>query len=153
MVVDIRPVRKEDYEAVAKELYDNLRLADKLEMVQLHKDTWEYPYYSMLYSDVLYQARDKDGNLLCVTGAAAIECDTGYCVWCLGTKELSRHKREMVRYGRKLMDEYLSRCHELKNFIGVENEEALTFIKHMGAELQEPVKLGDGMFVPFVIRG
>lgn len=71
----------------------------------------------------------------------------------LGAKELSRHKREMVRYGRKIMDEYLSRGHELKNFIGVENEEALTFIKHMGAELLEPVKLGDGMFVPFVIRG
>lgn len=51
------------------------------------------------------------------------------------------------------MNEYISRCHELKNFIGVENEEALTFIKHMGAELLEPVKLGDGMFVPFVIRG
>lgn len=82
MVVDIRPVRKEDYEAIAKELYDNLRLADKLEMVQLHKDNWEYPYYSMLYSDVLYQARDKTGKLLCATGIAAIECDSGYCVWC-----------------------------------------------------------------------
>lgn len=152
-MVDIRPVRKEDYEAIAKELYDNLRLADKLEMVQLHKDNWEYPYYSMLYSDVLYQARDKDGNLLCVTGAAAIECDTGYCVWCLGTKELSRHKRDFVRYGRFIMKEYLTRCGELKNFIGVENEEALTWVKHFGAELKKPIKLGDGMFVPFVIRG
>lgn len=152
-MVDIRPVRSEDMKAIAEELYNNLRLADKVEMVQLHKDNLEYVYDSMLFSDKLYQARDKAGNLLCVTGVAGIECDTGYCVWCLGTKELSRHKRDFVRYGRKLMNEYISRCHELKNFIGVENEEALTFIKHMGAELLEPVKLGDGMFVPFVIRG
>ena len=107
----------------------------------------------MLFSDILYQARDKAGNLLCVTGVAAIECDTGYCVWCLGTKALSRHKRDFVRYGRLIMKEYLTRCGELKNFIGVENEEALTWVKHFGAELKKTIKLGDGMFVPFVIRG
>lgn len=152
-MVDIRPVRSEDMKTIAEELYNNLRLADKVEMVQLHKDNLEYVYNSMLFSDILYQARDKAGNLLCVTGVAAIECDTGYCVWCLGTKALSRHKRDFVRYGRLIMKEYLTRCGELKNFIGVENEEALTWVKHFGAEFKKTIKLGDGMFVPFVIRG
>ena len=152
-MVDIRPVRSEDMKTIAEELYNNLRLADKVEMVQLHKDNLEYVYNSMLFSDILYQARDKAGNLLCVTGVAAIECDTGYCVWGLGTKALSRHKRDFVRYGRLIMKEYLTRCGELKNFIGVENEEALTWVKHFGAEFKKTIKLGDGMFVPFVIRG
>lgn len=151
-MVDIRPIPKDEYQKIAQELWDNLRLADKLEAVQLHKDTWAYAYDSMLDSDALYQARTRDGKLLCVFGTAEILEDTGHCVWCLGTKELTHYKRDMVFLGKIMIHEFLFRFGELKNFIGIENTRALTFITHMGAQLLEPVKMGDGLFVPFVIR-
>lgn len=152
-MVDIRPVRREDYESIAKELYENIRFADQLEMVQLHRDSWQYVLDSMLSSDILYQARDEAGRLLCLTGTAPIDGDLYSCVWCLGTKELSRHKRDFVAYGKILMKEFLACRHALKNYIGIENKEALTWIKHMGAEFMDPIKLGDGVFIPFAIRG
>lgn len=81
-MVDIRPVRKEDYESIAKELYENIRFADQLEMVQLHRNSWQYVLDSMLSSDILYQARDEAGRLLCLTGTAPIDGDLYSCVWC-----------------------------------------------------------------------
>lgn len=151
-MVNIREVSKEQYKRIAKELYENIRLADKLEARHLGCDNWEYVYNSMCSSDILYQVTDSSGTLLGITGTAPISGNTGYCVWFLGTKKLKRHKRDFATTGKALVKEYLFRKGELKNFISIENKEALTFIKHVGAILLEPVKMGDGVFIPFVIK-
>ena len=149
-MVNIKNVPKEQYKRIAKELYEDMRLADKLEARHLDCDNWEYVYSSMCSSDILYQVRDTMGNLLGVTGTAPINGDSGCCVWFLGTKKLALHKRDFATTGKALVKEYLFRKGELKNFISIENQEALTFIKHVGAILLEPIKMGDGVFIPFV---
>lgn len=151
-MVNVSGVPKERYKEIAKDVYENLRLADKLEARHLGCDRWEYVYDSMRSSDILYQVIDDSGNILGVTGTAPISGDSGFCVWFLGTKKLACHKRDFATTGKALVKEYLFRKGELKNFISVENHEALTFIKHNGATLLDPVKLGDGLFVPFVIK-
>lgn len=151
-MVNVSGVPKERYKEIAKDVYENLRLADKLEARHLGCDRWEYVYDSMRSSDILYQVTDDAGNILGVTGTAPISGDSGFCVWFLGTKKLACHKRDFATTGKALVKEYLFRKGELKNFISVENHEALTFIKHNGATLLDLVKLGDGLFVPFVIK-
>ena len=151
-MVNVTGVPKEQYEEIAKEVYENMRLADKVEARHLGRDCWEYVYDSMCSSDILYQVTDEEGNVLGVTGTAPISCDTGSCVWFLGTKSLAHHKRDFVTTGKTLLQEYLFRKGELKNFIGWENVQAQTFIIHAGAKILPPVKMGDGLFVPFVIK-
>ena len=151
-MVNVSTIPEEQYKVIAHEVYDNMRLADKLEAAHLHSDKWEYVYESMRSSDILYHVTDKEGNTLGVTGTAPISGDSGFCVWFLGTKRLARHKRDFATTGKALVKEFLFRKGELKNFISIENHEALTFIKHVGAILLDPVKMGDGTFIPFVIK-
>lgn len=151
-MVNINTIPKEQYKVIAHDVYDNLRLADKLEAAHLNCDCWEYVYDSMRSSDILYHITDEQGNTLAVTGTAPINGESGFCVWFLGTKKTAHHKRDFATTGKALLQEYLLRKGELKNFISVENHEALTFIKHCGARFLEPVKMGDGLFVPFIIK-
>lgn len=80
-MVNVTGVPKEQYEEIAKEVYENMRLADKVEARHLGRDCWEYVYDSMCSSDILYQVTDEEGNVLGVTGTAPISGDTGSCVW------------------------------------------------------------------------
>lgn len=79
-MVKISTIPKEKYKAIAHEVYDNLRLADKLEAAHLNSDCWEYVYDSMRSSDILYLVSDEEGNALGVTGTAPIAGDSGFCV-------------------------------------------------------------------------
>lgn len=150
----ITVIDKPDFKKVAEELYENIRLADKLEMIDLCEDCSGYVLDSMEMSDLLYQARTEDGKLLCVMGTApSPKLPEGYhVVWCLGTKELSKHKREFVVLGRAILKEFLFRKGTLFNIISVKNTEAITWIKHQGAHFYGEVKVRNGVFKPFFIE-
>lgn len=150
----ITTIDPKDYEAIAQELYDNIRLADQLEMRELGEDCPGYIIDSMEVSDILYQARTNDGKLLCVMGTSpSPKLPEGYhVVWCLGTKELSRHKREFVVQGHAVLKEFLFRKGTLFNIISVNNTEAITWIKHQGAHFYGEVKVRKGIFKPFFIE-
>lgn len=153
-MVDLSAVSKNEYKQVAEELFNNMRAEDREEMELMGYHDIEYVLRSMNNSEILYKAVDGEGHLLAVSGVS-YSCDfpdDARCVWLLGTERIKQHKRELVKIGRAVMKEYLNKYHKLFNLISRDNIPALTYIQHLGAKFFQPVNIGRGVFVPFLVE-
>lgn len=153
-MVDLSAVSQDEYKQVAAELFDNMRAEDKEEMELMEYHSIDYVLGSMNNSEILYKAVDDEGHLLAVSGVS-YPCDfpdDARCVWLLGTERIKQHKRELVKIGRVVMKEYLNKHHKLFNLISRDNIPALTYIQHLGAKFSQPVSIGRGVFVPFLVE-
>lgn len=94
--------------------------------------------------------------LLAVTGVSEEfnypDGDKATCVWCLGTEDLDHHRRDFVRYAPSILSYFTAKYGRLGNFINKENKAALLWIRRMGATFKDPVRIVNGIFLPFVIE-
>jgi hypothetical protein len=53
-------------------------------------------------------------------------------VWMLGTDEIYRHPRELALLGPRILAGFLEECPILENIVAISNRRAISFIKHLG---------------------
>lgn len=139
------------------ELMQDLRKPDLRELLMGPENPDQAIYDSIANSKYCYLVRDRERNLLALTGIAAGQiCVNGTQatpVWFLGTNKAYRHNRALVYYGKQFCRQWIEEVGALCNFIWAGNEPALRYIEHLGAQLlaAEPRGNKGEMFIPFVL--
>lgn len=153
--IRIRALRPSEYRETAQRLYYNMRKQDHDEAALLGADNLPYVLVSITLSREVYGAWKGD-VLLAVLGVTEqfhfLDGTVARCVWCLGTEDLDRNHRAFVKYGPPILNYLASKYGRLGNFISAGNKKALLWIRRMGAMLLDPVEMGEGVFIPFVIE-
>lgn len=93
-----------------------------------------------------------DGVPLVMLGVVKGDILTGSgVVWLLGTNEALKHRRIFLEQTRGVLDELLSICPRLHNYVHTENKTSVRWLKHIGFTIEDAVPYGpDGeMFHPF----
>lgn len=139
------------------ELLNDIRKPDLKELLMNEEDPDRVVYKSIDSSRHCYVVRDKENNLLAITGIGNIMIDINGIkatpVWFLGTNKAYRHNRALVYYGKQFCTRWIAEVGPLCNCIWCGNEPAIRYIMHMGATLMDVIPMGRNgeMFVPFVL--
>lgn len=101
---------------------------------------------------------DRKGYPLCVFGiipnTIGEEVYDGNIIWCLGTKRLIKHKTAFVHWASEIISWWKREFGVLFNFISVDNDKSIKWLRTLGAEFSEPFPVGDGyLFKKFTIGG
>ena len=73
--------------------------------------------------------------------------------WMLGTDEIYRHPREMIRWGESLVKRWLDSFPHLENLVSVENAAAIRMLRRWGFTIGKDVIASGGVdFVPFTME-
>lgn len=106
----------------------------------------------LFQSDVCITAV-KGGKVIAMAGVAPVNKRTG-SVWLLTSPEIVDHKRELVVFGRKWLDEQHKLHRDLSNYVTASNELHIRLIRHLGFTFGEPFVLpGSGeKIIPFIRR-
>jgi hypothetical protein len=71
-------------------------------------------------------------------------------VWMLGSDEIPKHRRDLALIGPRLMEWLARDMPHLENLVSIENEAAISFMKHLGFEVSGITERHGGLeFVPF----
>lgn len=155
-MVKIKRIREAQMPLV-NELLQDLRKPDLVEMLMGPGHPDKAIFESIANSLYCYAVRDKEHNLLAITGLAAGQIDVNGTkatpVWFLGTNKAYRHDKAMVYYGRQFCTQWIEEVGPLCNFIWIGNMPALRYIRHLGARLLDAEAKGNNgeMFIPFVL--
>ena len=71
-------------------------------------------------------------------------------VWMLCTGMVERHQMKFLRAAKKLLDDYLEKYTHLENFVWLGNEQHVKWLKWMGANFHDVVKVNNEDFQLFV---
>jgi hypothetical protein len=151
-VVEVRPVREGDAEALAAAL----RQADldELEAVRGPGDVAEAIRHA-LRDSALCWAAEADGELMCLFGVAPLTAlgDIGV-PWMLGTPVVDRNGRALTRLARAYIARMLEAFPTLANGVDARNVKAVRWIGVCGFTIMPPQPAGPaGMpFHPFVMK-
>jgi hypothetical protein len=74
--------------------------------------------------------------------------------WLLGTDAALKHRREFINSVKPVMDEMLSECWMLYNWVHSENRESIRWLKRIGFTVEDPQPYGfdNAMFHKFHIE-
>lgn len=73
--------------------------------------------------------------------------------WMLGTEEVYRHPREMIRWGNALLDRWLDSTPHLSNYVSVENARAIRMLRRWGCKIgKEVIMFAGAEFVTFTLE-
>ena len=139
------------------ELLKDIRKPDFKELMMNEEDPDVVVYKSIDNSRYCYVVRDKEDNLLAITGIGnnVVEINGIKCtpVWFLGTNKAYRHNRALVHYGKEFCTRWIAEVGPLCNCIWCGNEPAIRYIQHLGATLMDVVPMGKNgeLFVPFIL--
>lgn len=140
---------------VALKIYANMRTHDRAEMLLMGYDDLFYIKDSIDQSGECFAAYGSNNELLCVFGVVNRKnLGFGVPVWLVATEDVNKYHKELVKHGRTIIKSFVKRYKKLYNYISIENEPALRYIRAMGAELYPPQRWGINgeLFVPFVIK-
>ncbi len=140
------------------ELLQDIRKPDFKELMMGEYDPEKAIYMSIDNSRYCYVVRDKENNLLAITGIGNVLIDVNGTnatpVWFLGTNKAYRHNRALVYYGKQFCTRWIEEVGPLCNYIWAGNEPAIRYIQHLGATLMDVVPIGNRgeSFVPFILK-
>lgn len=155
--VNFKPLLLETAEsyAAAEALFNNMRDADRTEMLLMGYDSIEYVTDSINTSAECFAAYTDDGVLLGIGGIAdAPDFGLGKPIWFIATKDINRNRKQLAHYGMAIIKRYLEIYGKVYNYISIDNLQAIRYIKKAGATIYPPQRWGVGgaLFVPFVIE-
>ena len=74
--------------------------------------------------------------------------------WMLSTDWIFKCKRHLMIQTRLVVNEMLSVCHRLENYVHVDNEPSIRWLKALGFQFKEPLCMGaeKELFMPFYLE-
>lgn len=152
MAVEVRPACAFDANPIA----EGLREADRREIYRATGQTDPFP----LILDGIRKSTSAwtaviDGKPSIIFGVAPMSILTRTGVaWLLATDDVSKIKRKFIRESRSYLDEVSGDFETLKNWVDVENETSIRWLKWLGFEFKDPIPYGmfGKPFYPFEMR-
>lgn len=123
----------------------NLRAADLAELAAVGDDHDPHQVVRQGVDDSVYaHAIVVEGRPVAICGLAAYEGPVGEIgvPWMLGTAELPRHARALMRYAGPYILEMLRAYPVLLNFVHAENTRAVAWLRHMKFEVRPAAPYG-----------
>lgn len=134
---------------------DNMRQADVEEVwASNHHKPLQSLVRSWELSDFATVAT-FNGTPLVMLGLVKRDMLTGSgVVWMLGSDEVMKHKKDLLRQTKPLIDEMLTICPRLCNMVHNKNRSSIIWLKWLGFTINEPIPHGpDGeLFHPFYLE-
>lgn len=138
MAVRLYPVSDDDIALLAKAL----RPADRKE---LERDTGHSDHASTIAECVrrsteCYSVVDHTGRLVSIFGCAPLGAlvSAAGAPWCLGTEELDKQSRALMRISRSYIRKWLGIYPALVNVVDAENTLSIKFLGALGFNFDEP---------------
>jgi hypothetical protein len=91
-----------------------------------------------------------NGRPECIFGIAEVNPVVG-CPWMVGTDEVLRHQRELLRAGRSIVEDMNAAYPLLENFVHADNTPSIRWLGRLGFRFKEPIPFGPQKqpFIPF----
>lgn len=121
---------------------ERLREADRQEVIALGADPAFAVRCSTLFSDEAYTGL-IDGEPSMIFGVGQPILGDTASVWALGTDNCSRHPREMLKFGKLLVQDFLTRYPRMENWCDARYEAAIRWLRKIGFTVSEPVPYGE----------
>ena len=155
--VNFKPLLPETAEsyAAAEALFNNMRDADREEMLLMGYNSVAYVTDSINTSAECFAAYTESGVLLGIGGIAdAPDFGLGVPIWFLASKDIAQYHKQLVRHGMAIIKRYLEIYGKVYNYISIDNLQAIRYIRKAGATIYPPQRWGVGgaLFVPFTIE-
>lgn len=83
---------------------------------------------------------DETGEIVCIFGVVPYNAEVG-SVWFLSSPSIHAHKRDIVAFGRKWLDEQNARYPVLTNFVTESNDVHLRMVRYLGFNLGDPIQI------------
>lgn len=145
-------VRKMDEKRIlAKELEENIREIDKMEMEGMGLSTMRGVEVSIYDTSPVYVARSDEGKLIACWGLQVLigKHKNTYLIWALGTDEITRYKKAFIKESKALLNRWVELYGELVNTVACFNKDSIKWLKWLGAEFSEPYKIGNTDYMDF----
>lgn len=141
--------------ADAEELFANLRAPDRTEIVASGGgDVYKLIAQSIRGSVVAWSGF-VDGKLACTFGVGPLSILSGIgAPWMLGTDELDRHSRILIRLTPDYISAMLQVFPELENYVHADNKVSVRWLKRLGFHLHPAAPYGvqGKLFHKFTMR-
>lgn len=143
-----RAAKKED----AATLADKMRLSDIRELVAVHGeelDIKELLERSIKEAHHAAVAENTKRELLAIFGVSVCNKEANIASpWMLCAEKADEFSRELVRDGRRFVDEWRREFKGLINFVDARNTTSIRWLMRIGFKIHEPIKYGK-MGLPF----
>lgn len=92
-----------------------------------------------------------DGTPECIFGISEVSPEVGV-PWMLGTDEVSKQQRALVRDAKRTVDDMQAAYSTLMNFVHIDNRHSIIWLKRLGFKFLPPIPYGhhQQLFIPFV---
>ena len=131
------------------ELKDNLRTEDIEECQAAGLTPVQALLDAYVLSELCYSAK-VNGRTEAMFGVSSFNQPEGYgAVWYLGSDESFKHPISLVREGKKQINKWLEKYRVLYNAVDKRNEKHITWLKHIGFTISNPVNINGYEFYNF----
>jgi len=98
---------------------------------------WDALKYSIAHSSEWTEAcyNDETGEIIMVFGLGKAE--SFGVPWMVGSPSMKKHKKVLMRYAKKVIEQMLSEFNELINYVDSRNDQHIHWLKHMGFKFDE----------------
>jgi hypothetical protein len=104
-------------------------------------------------------ARTLEGKLIACWGLQILDFKRkdgkhsySYIIWALGTDEMNHYRKSFVKESKAIIDRWVELYGCLENTVACFNKRAIRWLKWVGAEFDEPYKIGKTDYVNFRIK-
>lgn len=137
MDIEIRKATRDDAIYVAR----NIRKDDALEIAASGMPVRDAVLLSYAGSDECFVGT-KGGKVALIFGVAAPIFKDTASVWALGTDVSNEAPVSMVKIGRAIVQDFLSRYPRLENYCAADYEKSIRWLKKLGFTISEPEPYG-----------
>lgn len=112
-------------------------------------------FASLDFADLAFVAKTPEGAVLCAFGLSAARDAFGAPIWCLGATALQGYEREFMVYSKRILERWQREFGRLYNYVSVDNDKALRWLRWLGAAFSEPFAYGANgeFFILFTLGG
>lgn len=151
---DLVVYKNEKHEDAIKEIAGHLRDIDRYELLAVGYDDAEQGIRQSIQGSSLVMMMTDGKKPICIFGLSRERYEYGRVVWCLGTDDVDRHKKDFVLFSRYVLSWWSNQYGRLFNYVAAKNDRSIRWLKRMGAVVGSPRQINDkgDLFCLFTIE-